>query len=218
MLPTDLQTLYEDADVIALNKPEGICSIPERQDKKNDLLSILSVKWGLRPYVVHRLDRDVSGIILFAKNAAAHASLNDQFSGRTVKKTYTALVHGKVDADTGKIQKPIRKFGSGRMGIDAKGGKQATTLFTVKRRFARTSLLDVHPISGRRHQIRVHLYSAGHPVVGDHLYGEQKLQKQFPRLMLHASFIEFKRPSGETLKIECALPESFSAVLKDLPQ
>src|SRR5688572_8370122 len=103
----DIPTLYEDDDLISLNKPEGLCSIPERQDKKNDLLSLLSIKLGLRPYVVHRLDRDVSGIILFAKNAAAHASLNDQFSGRTIKKTYAALVHGKMEKDSGKIQKPI---------------------------------------------------------------------------------------------------------------
>lgn len=213
MFPADITTLYEDDDLIALDKPEGICSIPERQDKKEDLLAYLSVKLGLRPYVVHRLDRDVSGLILFAKNAAAHASLNEQFSGRTVQKTYIALVHGKVTNESGKIQKPIRKFGSGRMGVDAKGGKAATTLYTVQKRFEAATLLEVHPISGRRHQIRVHLYSIDHPIVGDRLYGEQKKQREFPRLMLHASKIEFKHPSGKPLQLSSNLPDSFKNVL-----
>jgi len=216
LTPAELRPLFEDNDLIALDKPEGLCSIPDRQDKQNNLLSLLAIRLGLRPYVVHRLDRDVSGVILFAKNAAAHAALNDQFSGRTVKKTYTALVHGKIGTQTGKIQAPIRKFGSGRMGIDPRNGKEATTLYTLLEEFEKMSLLHVYPVSGRRHQIRVHLYSINHPIVGDHLYGDMKLQRQYPRLMLHASSIEFKHPSGEPLKLAATLPESFTSLTKAL--
>lgn len=213
MTPAGIVTLYEDENIIAIDKPEGLCSIPERVDKNNNLLSLLAVKLGLRPYVVHRLDRDVSGIILFAKNAAAHACLNDQFSGRSIRKSYLALAHGQMEDDSGKIEKPIRKFGSGRMGIDPINGKSATTLFTVERRFSNTSLIRVNPVSGRRHQIRVHLYSIKHPVAGDLLYGERLIQKNYPRLMLHAASIEFKSPAGETLRLSSKLPASFESVL-----
>jgi RluA family pseudouridine synthase len=217
LTPADIVTLYEDENIIAIDKPEGLCSIPERLEKKTDLLSLLAVKLGLKPYVVHRLDRDVSGIILFAKNAAAHASLNEQFSGRTMRKSYKAVVHGKPENENGKIEKPIRKFGSGRMGIDARNGKEATTLYSVEKLFGNASLLHVSPVSGRRHQIRVHLYSIGHAILGDTLYGERLLQKNFPRLMLHAAAIEFKQLSGEVLKLKSPLPASFEAVLNSLP-
>lgn len=217
MTPAELIILHEDDNIIAVDKPEGICSIPERLEKGGDLLSLLAVRLGLRPYVVHRLDRDVSGVILFAKNAAAHASLNEQFSNRLVRKSYKAVVHGIPIDENGKIEKPIRKFGSGRMGVDAINGKEATTMYSVERKFQNASLLHVSPVSGRRHQIRVHLYSIGHPIVGDPLYGDRARQKDFKRLMLHAHSIEFKSVSGETTQIRSALPPSFQAVIDSLP-
>ncbi len=217
MTPADIVTLYEDENVIAIDKPEGLCSIPERLEKNTDLLSLLAVKLGLRPYVVHRLDRDVSGVILFAKNAASHASLNEQFSERTMRKSYKAVVHGTPLEENGKIEKPIRKFGSGRMGIDAKDGKEATTMYSVEKKFGNATLLHVSPISGRRHQIRVHLYSIGHAILGDVLYGDRSLQKNYPRLMLHAASIQFKQLSGEPLQIKSPFPPSYEAVLNSLP-
>lgn len=217
MTPAELVTLYEDENIIAIDKPEGLCSIPERLEKKTDLLSLLAVKLGLKPYVVHRLDRDVSGVILFAKNATSHASLNEQFSNRTLRKSYKAVVHGKPADENGKIEKPIRKFGSGRMGIDPRNGKEATTMYSVEKLFKDATLLHVSPVSGRRHQIRVHLYSIGHAILGDTLYGERLLQKKFPRLMLHAASIQFKQLSGEPLQIKSPFPASFEAVLNSLP-
>jgi 23S rRNA-/tRNA-specific pseudouridylate synthase len=103
------------------------------------------------------------------------------------------------------------------MGVDARNGKEATTMYAVEKKFEKASLLHVSPVSGRRHQIRVHLYSIGHPIVGDPLYGERLLQKNFPRLMLHAHSIEFKLLSGETKQIKSAFPASFQAVLDSLP-
>jgi RluA family pseudouridine synthase len=168
-----------------------------------------------RLYPVHRLDREASGVIVFAKDAETHRHLNGEFDRRAVRKTYLALVHG-VTANRGTIDKPIREFGSGRMGVDAARGKPSSTQFKVERRLRGYTLVRVHPLTGRRHQIRVHLYSLGHPIVGDKKYGDRAVQSAFPRLMLHAIEIEFALPSGERLRIAAPVPESFSAVLQTL--
>jgi 23S rRNA-/tRNA-specific pseudouridylate synthase len=127
-----------------------------------------------------------------------------------------ALVHGIVDSNNGRINKPIREFGSGRMGIDDKNGKQSITEFSVIKKFGKYSLLDVSIITGRRHQIRVHLYSIGHPVVGDLRYGDKKIQEQYPRLMLHASRIELNLPGNTHKIIESQIPETFKRFIEIL--
>ena len=202
--------LFEDDDVLAVNKPEGLASILERDTTRESLLSLLSAAKHTKLYAVHRLDKEVSGVILFAKNAAAHKYLNDQFSQHSVRKSYLALVHGVMVHESGTIDAPLRQFGSGRMGVDSKRGKESITIFHVIKRFNSSTLIEVHPISGRRHQIRVHLYSLGHAIVGDLLYGERERQRRFPRLMLHAQRIEVQLSSGRGMSIEAPIPESFT--------
>jgi tRNA pseudouridine32 synthase/23S rRNA pseudouridine746 synthase len=207
-------TLFEDADVLVVNKPQGLASIPERDTTQESLLSQLSAARPTKLYAVHRLDKEVSGVIIFAKNAATHKFLNEQFSHHTVRKTYRAVVHGVMAQESGTINKSLRQFGSGRMGVDSKRGKESVTTFHVLKRFNAHTLAEVHPVTGRRHQIRVHLYSFGHAIVGDPLYGEKAIQSYFPRLMLHAQRVEFRLPSGNEITIEAPVPESFTKVLK----
>ncbi len=209
-----IPTLFEDADLLAVNKPEGLASIPERDTTQDSLLALLSASRPAKLYVVHRLDKEVSGVILFAKNTAAHKFLNDQFFRHTVRKTYQAVVHGVVAQASDTIDAPLRQFGSGRMGIDSKRGKESVTSFQVLQRFAAHTLVEVRPVTGRRHQIRVHLYSLGHAIVGDPLYGEKEVQGQFPRLMLHAQRIAVQLPSGNEVVIEAPVPESFTRGLQ----
>jgi tRNA pseudouridine32 synthase/23S rRNA pseudouridine746 synthase len=208
--------LFEDNDVIAVNKPEGLTSIPGSEKGKDTLLGLLSKQFDRKLFVVHRLDKDVSGVMLFAKNAAAHKCLNDQFSNHSIQKTYIALVHGTVEAAKGGINKPIHKFGSGRMGVDELRGKPSSTGYEVIERFGDFSLVKANPGTGRKHQIRVHFYSIGHPVVGDRLYGDKAAQSGFSRMMLHAQEISFKLPSGEEKTVEAPLAESFTAVIDSL--
>jgi len=205
--------LFENSDVVAVDKPEGLTSIPGSEKGNDTLLALVSQQYPEKLFVVHRLDKDVSGVMLFAKNAAAHKCLNDQFSGRTVKKTYLALVHGVVEKSDGSIHKPIRQFGSGRMGVDEVRGKPSTTDFAVVERFPAYTLVKALPATGRRHQIRVHFYSIGHPIVGDSRYGDKEKARPFPRMMLHARSITFRLPTGEETTVESPLPESFASVL-----
>ncbi|MSQ48048.1 MAG: RluA family pseudouridine synthase [Deltaproteobacteria bacterium] len=206
--------LFEDVDILAVNKPEGLASIPERDPTQEVLLSQLSATRATKLYLVHRLDKEVSGVILFAKNAAAHKFLNEQFSRHTVRKTYRAVVLGVVAQESGTIDAPLRQFGSGRMGVDSKRGKESVTSFHVLTRFAAHTLIEVRPVTGRRHQIRVHLHSRGHAIVGDPLYGEKAMQHRFLRLMLHVQKIEFRLPSGDDVVIEAPVPDSFTQGLK----
>lgn len=205
--------LYQSADVLAVNKPEGIASIPENDLTKESLFSRMTAQLGAPLFVVHRLDKEVSGVILFARNAEAHKFLNDQFAGREIRKSYLALVHGDVKEESGAVEKPIREFGSGRMGVDSEKGKESVTEFCVVERMTDGTLVRAFPHTGRRHQIRVHLYSIGHPVAGDLRYGERTQQEKVPRLMLHAERITFRVMSGDSVTVEAPLPASFLAVL-----
>lgn len=212
----DIKIIYEDDSVIAVDKPEGIASISENDTNLKTVHSLLEEKYSQKIFIVHRIDKEVSGLILFAKNSKTHKYLNNQFATRSVKKNYIALVHGSLIKDCGRIDKPIREFGSGRMGIDEKNGKQSITDFNVVERFNNYSLLNISIITGRRHQIRVHLYSIGHPVVGDLRYGDIKTQKQYSRLMLHARQIEITLPNNSKKRFESPLPESIRVFLERL--
>lgn len=210
--------LFEDQDILAVNKPEGLASIPESAEGKASLLSLLEPAFPGKLYVVHRLDKEVSGVLLFAKNAAVHKHLNDQFSNRNVRKTYAALTHGVIKETDGIIDKPLHQFGSGRMGVDLYRGKPCITEFRVADRFEGYTLVKAHPLTGRRHQIRVHFYSIGHPIVGDLRYGDKLVQRAFPRLMLHAQEIAFRLPSGEEVAIEAPIPETFKLAMEIICQ
>lgn len=205
--------LYEDDNILAVNKPEGLVAVPDRRGEGQSLIEMLSTQRAEKLFIVHRIDRETSGVIVFARNAEAHRQLNRQFETRSVEKVYLALVHGVIADDQGEIDRPIRQFGSGRMGIDDRNGKPSLTEFRVHRRLSAFTLIEARPHTGRRHQIRVHLYSLGHPIVGDPLYGDKNLQGSYPRLMLHAHRLTLDLPSGKRLTIEAPVPESFNEVV-----
>ena len=160
----------------------------------------------MRPGIVHRLDKDTSGVLLVARTDAAHRALAAQFAGRTVEKIYLALVHGKVRADSGRITKPIARDPVRRTRMTARleSGREALTDYKVRKRFEKFTFLEVRIGTGRTHQIRVHLASIGHPVAGDRVYGAPPAQR---RLFLHAWRIGFVSPAtGENVTVEAPLP------------
>jgi tRNA pseudouridine32 synthase / 23S rRNA pseudouridine746 synthase len=201
--------LFETKNILALEKPEGLASIPERNLHTDCLLAQAEAATGSKLFVVHRLDKDVSGVILFAKDEETHRYLNMEFEARRVNKTYVAIVHGSMRKREGVIDVPIRQCGSGRMAVDMDRGKPALTEYTVKKNLPDFAYLEVRPATGRRHQIRVHLYHNGHAIVGDRLYGDPELQKNFPRLMLHAHALEFRDPTGNRIKAQSPVPKAF---------
>ena len=213
--PEDLpvEVLYEDAAVIAINKPPGLVVHAGAGNHEGTLVnrlvhrfqSLSQIGGDLRPGIVHRLDKETSGAILVACTDAAHRALAEQFSSRTVEKTYLALVHGKVLADSGRITKPIARDPVHRTRMTARleTGRDALTDFKVRQRFDKFTLLEVRIGTGRTHQIRVHLASLGHRVVGDTLYGAPAAERMF----LHAWRIVFDSPAtGARVKIEAPLP------------
>lgn len=211
---TGVSVLFENEDFLAADKPEGVVSVA--QAGAGGLPELLRPHYAGRLFPVHRLDRAASGVIVFAKNAAAHRRLNGQFDRREVRKTYLALVDGVPSSNRGQINAPLREFGSGRMGVDAKRGKPSSTEWKVAERLPGATLLRVSPLTGRRHQIRVHLYHIGHPILGDLRYGDKARQEGVPRLMLHALSLEFALLSGDLAAVEAPPPPSFEAVLSGL--
>jgi tRNA pseudouridine32 synthase / 23S rRNA pseudouridine746 synthase len=212
----DLQILFENNDLIAVNKPAGLASIHDSAGKITDPQTILTDHYKDKLLVVHRLDKEESGVILYAKNSKTHKFLSKQFALKTVKKSYTALVLGQFDKEDGLINLPIREFGSGRMGVDRHAGKQSKTFYTVKKKYSSCTLLELNPTTLRRHQLRVHLYAIGHPVVGDIRYGDKEEQGKFPCLMLHAKNIVFEYPHGQTANIEAPLFPEFEKFISEL--
>ena len=210
-----LQVLYEDRDLVAIDKPAGMVVHAGAGIHSGTLVNALlhrfealsGVGGALRPGIVHRLDRFTSGVLLVAKNDAAHRALAEQFSGRQVEKTYIALVHGAVKAETGRIDRPIARDPVHRTRMTARlsEGRSAWSEYRVLRRFEGFTLLEVRIGTGRTHQIRVHLSGMGHPVVGDALYGAPAKVAGMPalgRYFLHAHRIRFRLPStGEEIMV-----------------
>jgi len=215
-----LHILFQDDNIIAIDKPSGLACIVERDREKNNLHSQLSALYPHKIYIVHRLDKEASGIVLFAKNADTHRCLCRQFTEHTVRKTYLALLHGSVAGNSGTIDKPIRQFGSSRVAVDIERGKPSVTEYEVIERFRDYTLVRAYPVTGRRHQLRVHFYSIGHPIVGDPLYGlrdtSNKRRATSKRLVLHAEKISFSLPTGEQMIIESSSPEAFTQFIKSL--
>jgi tRNA pseudouridine32 synthase/23S rRNA pseudouridine746 synthase len=206
--------LYQDEDLLAVSKPEGVVSVATADSE--GLPGLLREVYAGRLFPVHRLDKGASGVLLFAKNAAAHRLLNREFERKAVKKTYLVLVRGLIAKNRGIINAPVREFGSGRMGVDPTRGKAAQTAFKVVEKLKAFTLVRAFPATGRRHQIRVHFYCLGHPVAGDRRYGQRSEQSEVPRLMLHAESLEFDLPSGRRLTVSDPAPESFNTVLENL--
>ncbi|HEY1497829.1 MAG TPA: RluA family pseudouridine synthase [Candidatus Solibacter sp.] len=220
-----LRVLYEDADVVAIDKPAGMVVHAGAGVHSGTLVNALLHRFGalsgvggpLRPGIVHRLDRFTSGVLLVAKNDAAHQKLAAQFAGREIEKVYLALVHGAVKNETGRIERPIARDPVHRARMTARlaEGRAAWSEYRVLRRFADFTLLEVRIGTGRTHQIRVHLASIKHPVVGDTLYGAPA-QPLLGRFFLHAHRIRFHLPSGPELAIESPLAPELEAWLGTL--
>ena len=210
-----LSVLYEDDDLVAIDKPAGMVVHAGAGVHSGTLVNALLHRFGslsgvggeLRPGIVHRLDRFTSGVLLVAKNDAAHRFLAEQFSSRQVEKVYLALVHGQVKMEKGRIERPIARDPARRARMTARlgEGRAAWSEYRVLRRLGRFTLLEVRIGTGRTHQIRVHLSSIGHPVAGDTLYGAPAAIEGLPplgRYFLHAHRIRFRRPrDGEEISI-----------------
>jgi 23S rRNA pseudouridine1911/1915/1917 synthase len=223
--PIPLAIVYEDDDLIVLDKPAGLVVHPAPGHPTGTLVNALlhhapdiNVGGSNRPGIVHRLDKDTSGLMVIAKSDRARTSLVAQWASREVRKGYLALVVGLVEPDEGTIDAPIGRDPSNRqrMAVGHKG-RSAITHFTVRRRFARQTLLDLDLETGRTHQLRVHLAFIGHPIVGDPVYGrrtgdEPVLDRQF----LHAARLAFRLPTGEPVAFESPLPTDLRAVLDAL--
>jgi RluA family pseudouridine synthase len=212
-----IEILFEDEDILVVNKPEGLAAIPERQKDPppaESLVEKLSAQRSAGLFIVHRIDKDTSGVIVYAKTASAHCHLSMQFEKRLVQKVYLALVHGVMEAEEGVIDKPLGQRGSGRVSVSPQNGREAHTEYQVLHRFPAYTLVEAYPKTGRRHQIRVHLYSIGHPIVGDRLYGDRAIQRAYPRMMLHAQRLTIRLPGGALLALEAPVPESFERVLQ----
>jgi 23S rRNA pseudouridine1911/1915/1917 synthase len=217
--------IYEDDDLVVVNKPAGMVVHVGAGVKSGTLVNALlhhirklSAAGGEhRPGIIHRLDKMTSGLIIVAKNDAAHRELADQFKGREVHKKYQALVHGKVADESGKMTQPVGRDPVRRVRMKAGGigARDALTNYRVVRRFPHYTLVEAEPRTGRTHQIRVHFAALGHPVVGDTLYGapakitvDGKVRKTLERNFLHAAAIEFHHPkSGNLLHLEAPLPD-----------
>ncbi|MCK5206797.1 MAG: RluA family pseudouridine synthase [Cyclobacteriaceae bacterium] len=222
--------LFENADFLAINKPHGISSLEDRAEDTN----ILSMAKNLFPdvQVCHRLDKDTSGVLVLAKNPEAYRHLSLQFQNRNVEKIYHAIVHGRTDFKNYMIDLPLLVKNHGIVKWDTKSGKESNTLFTTLQNFKTFSFVECKPITGRRHQIRVHLKYGKHPIVADTLYdGEfvylsqikrkykqsQRTEKPLiNRMALHAYSISFKTLDGKVEKIEAPYPKDYSVFLKQL--
>jgi 23S rRNA pseudouridine1911/1915/1917 synthase len=226
-VPEDLplEILYQDDDVIAIDKAAGMIVHSGAGRHTGTLVNALLHRFGtlsgvgdpLRPGIVHRLDRLTSGVLLIARNDAAHRELARQFSSREVEKVYLALVHGRLKADQGRITKPIARDPVQRLRMTAKlaRGRSANTEYRVLQRFEKFTFLEVKIATGRTHQIRVHMASVGHPVVGDKLYGAPP--STLARYFLHAHRISFTGPAtGERLTIQTPLPAELQSYLDGL--
>ena len=228
-----LAIVYEDEDLAVINKPAGMIVHPGAGITSGTLVNALVHRFDTlssgagahRPGIVHRLDKNTSGLILVAKNDAAHLALAACFKARAIHKTYIALVHGRVARDTGEIDTPVGRdlTHRRRMKAGAAAAREARTRYRVVRRFSAFTLLEVFPETGRTHQIRVHLASIGHPVAGDALYGAPRRQagaeQKIPaRTFLHASALEFQHPrTGETMRLTAPLPEELKNFLDSIP-
>ena len=214
----DNLTIYKDDAIWVVSKPAGISVTPEGWDKDQPCMHHLLRQNDPGLLIVHRLDKDTSGVMVFARNAEAHRNLSLQFENHQVSKTYLALVYGVPQWKETTARHRLR-IGVGkkhRTMVDHTHGLNAETGFTVKETFSEYALLSAVPKTGRTHQIRVHLYAKGHPIVGDPLYGEGSTE-MIDRVALHASELEFTHPTtGILVRFECPLPEDFTTALKKI--
>lgn len=215
-----LNIIYEDDDIIVVNKPPGIAAHPGLGIQSGTLVNALlyhckslSTVNEARPGIVHRLDKDTSGIMVVAKNNFSHTELAKQFKDRTVKKRYIALVKGDVELDEGIVDLPIGRHPSHRqkMAVRYDSTKKAVTEYKVLKRFKDFTMLELNLKTGRTHQIRVHMAYLGHPILGDEKYGAKG---KFQRQALHSYFLSFRHPrTGENLEFTAELPDDIKTLI-----
>jgi len=229
IVPQDipLDILYQDQDIVIVNKPCGLVVHPAAGNEDGTLVNALmyhikdlsGIGGEMRPGIVHRLDKDTSGLILIAKNDRAHAIMSAQFKERTMEKHYRAVAYGSFKEETGLIDAPIARHPVDRkkMAI-VSGGKPSQTEWHVIERLKGATYLDVHLLTGRTHQIRVHMQSVGHPLMGDSIYAPNlRNPVHIPRLMLHAYSLSFSHPTTEERMTICApLPQLFEKTIQKL--
>jgi 23S rRNA pseudouridine1911/1915/1917 synthase len=235
--PIPIEIVYEDETLVVVNKPAGLVVHPAAGIHSGTLANALAYHFqqlpdsgaGVRPGIVHRLDRDTSGLLVVAKTEAALEHLSDQFRDRTVFKSYVALVHGRVNTDSGRIDQPLARDASNRTRMAVvRGGRSALSLYRVRQRFNRFTVLDVELKTGRTHQIRVHLAWLKHPVVGDETYGggrdntiqDAKLRahvRNLGRHFLHAEKLAFTHPrTHERVEFSSPLPAQLAQLLTEI--
>ena len=224
-IPIDI--IYEDKDIIVINKPKGLVVHPANGNPDGTLVnaimaickdSLSGIGGEIRPGIVHRLDKDTSGILIVAKNDEAHVKMSEQIKNREVKKTYIALVRGVVKENEATIDMPIARSTKDRKKMAvSKNGKQAITHIKVLKRYDGYTLLEVNIETGRTHQIRVHLSEIGYPVVGDMVYSNGKNKFGVEGQCLHAKSLDFKHPiTGKQMHLEAELPEYFQEIIEEL--
>ena len=224
-IPIDI--VYEDNDIIVVNKPKGMVVHPANGNSDGTLVnaimaickgSLSGIGGEIRPGIVHRLDKDTSGLLIIAKNDRAHVNMSNQIKNREVKKIYIALVRGNVNEEEATINMPIGRSTKDRKKMAVrKDGKEAITHFKVLKRYSKYTLLEVKIDTGRTHQIRVHMSEIGHPIIGDTAYSNGKNEFSVSGQMLHAKSLDFKHPkTGKDMHLEADLPQYFKDVLDKL--
>ena len=224
-IPLDI--VYEDNDILVVNKQKGLVVHPGNGNPDGTLVnaimnkckdSLSGIGGEIRPGIVHRIDKDTSGLLIIAKNDKAHINMSEQIKNHEVKKTYIALVRGKTKENKATIDMPIARSNKDRTKMAvSKDGKQAITHFEVIERFENYTLLKINIETGRTHQIRVHLSQIGYPIVGDFVYSNGKNPFNVQGQMLHSFRLEFNHPiTGKEMQLEAKLPEYFDDVLKKL--
>jgi len=213
------ETLYVDDALLVINKPAGLLSIPDGYDSSIPFLrGVLEPEFG-KLWVVHRLDKDTSGVVVLARTAESHRDLNTQFEKHTVEKVYRALIEGDPDWKEHTVSAPLRANVGRRKRttVDYQRGKMAATRFKVLARMSGISLLEVYPHTGRTHQIRAHLYHLGFSILSDPLYGSSEQTSIITRLALHAKSLAIHHPTtAEPITFDAAYPEDFGAALTAL--
>ena len=226
-IPLDI--LYEDEDVLIVNKPKGMVVHPSAGHYSHTLVNAVmyhcrgqlsGINGVLRPGIVHRIDMDTTGALVVCKNDASHQALAEQLAVHSITRKYRALVHGNIREDEGTVTGAIGRHPTDRkkMAVNEKNGKPAVTHYRVLERFGAYTYIECELETGRTHQIRVHMASIGHPLVGDTVYGPKKCP--FPKLQgqtLHAMVLGFRHPrTGEYLEVTAPLPQYFEKLLAEL--